>query len=57
MTVDEVVEETGFELGIPAEVPTTREPTESELMIIRKVLDPKNLRDREVPPVQAEATQ
>ncbi len=35
----------------------TREPTESELMIIRNVLDPKTLRDREVPPVTAEAIQ
>ncbi len=55
VSVDEVVENTGFELSIPADVPVTREPTESELMIIRNVLDPKNLRDREVPPVTAEA--
>lgn len=56
VTVEEVVENTGFELALPSEVPTTREPTESELMIIRNVLDPKNLRDREVPPVDAGAT-
>ncbi|MGO4257786.1 CoA-transferase subunit beta [Marmoricola sp. RAF53] len=55
VTLDEVVENTGFELAVPAEVPTTREPTESELMIIRNVLDPKTLRDREVPPVTTEA--
>jgi len=55
VTVEEVVENTGFELAVPAEVPTTREPTESELMIIRNVLDPKTLRDREVPPVTAGA--
>ena len=53
VTLDEVVENTGFELEVPADVPLTREPTESELMIIRNVLDPKNLRDREVPPVAA----
>ena len=53
VTLDEVVEGTGFALEVPADVPTTREPTESELMIIRNVLDPRNLRDREVPPVEA----
>jgi len=56
VSVEEVVENTGFALEIPAEVATTREPTETELMIIRNVLDPKNLRDREVPPVDAGAT-
>jgi len=35
--------------GDDADVPTTRLPTEEELVIIRHVLDPKNLRDREVP--------
>jgi acyl CoA:acetate/3-ketoacid CoA transferase beta subunit len=49
VAVEEVVEATGFELVVSDDVATTREPTESELMIIRNVLDPKNLRDREVP--------
>jgi hypothetical protein len=31
-------------------VPTTREPTYAELVIVREMLDPKRLRDREVPP-------
>jgi acyl CoA:acetate/3-ketoacid CoA transferase beta subunit len=53
VTVEEVVENTGFALEIPSDVATTREPTETELMIIRTVLDPKNLRDREVPPIEA----
>ncbi|MEZ0580725.1 CoA-transferase subunit beta [Nocardioides sp. MH1] len=53
VSVDDVVAATGFALEISDDVPTTREPTESELMIIRNVLDPKNLRDREVPPVEA----
>jgi len=53
VTVAEVVENTGFALEIPSDVPGTREPTETELMIIRNVLDPKNFRDREVPPVEA----
>ncbi len=53
VTVEDVVAATGFELDIPAEVPTTRVPTDAELTIIRNVLDPKNIRDREVPPVEA----
>ncbi len=56
VTVDEVREATGFELEVDGEVATTREPTTEELIIIREVLDPKKLRDREVPPVTPEAT-
>jgi acyl CoA:acetate/3-ketoacid CoA transferase beta subunit len=51
VSVEEVVAATGFSLDVASDVAVTREPTESELMIIRNVLDPKNLRDREVPPV------
>jgi len=48
VTVDEVVENTGFELYVdsPAE---TRTPTMEELILIREKLDPRGLRDREVP--------
>ena len=58
VTVAEVQAASGFEIALPSgtdagEVPTTREPSSSELMIIREVLDPKSLRDREVPPVEA----
>lgn len=49
VTVDEVIEATGFELAIEGDVPTTREPSYTELTIIREMLDPKSLRDREVP--------
>lgn len=49
VTVDEVVAKTGFELGVPEAVPQTREPTASELRLLREVLDPASLRDREVP--------
>jgi len=49
VTVDEVVAATGFELAIPHEVATTREPTAEELVLIREVLDPKGLRFKEVP--------
>jgi hypothetical protein len=30
-------------------VPTTREPSYAELVLIREMLDPKGLRSREVP--------
>jgi acyl CoA:acetate/3-ketoacid CoA transferase beta subunit len=49
VSVDEVVAATGFELDVPADVATTREPTTEELVIIREMLDPKGLRFREVP--------
>lgn len=50
VTVEEVQAATGFELALPeGEVPTTREPSEAELVIIREVLDPKGLRFKEVP--------
>ncbi|MEV7994120.1 CoA-transferase [Streptomyces sp. NPDC086077] len=48
VTVEEVVQATGFELTIPAEVPQTRAPTPGELRLIREVLDPASGRDREV---------
>ncbi|MFJ4779496.1 CoA-transferase subunit beta [Streptomyces sp. NPDC088762] len=48
VTVDQVREATGFELAIGDDVPYTREPTAEELRLIREVIDPKGLRDREV---------
>ncbi len=55
VTVEEVREATGFELSIDGDVPTTREPSYAELVIIREMLDPRRLRDREVPPAEATA--
>ncbi|MBC9712104.1 CoA-transferase [Streptomyces sp. TRM66268-LWL] len=49
VTVDEVAEATGFALVVPDDVPETREPTAHELELIRDVIDPRSLRDREVP--------
>ncbi|WP_214413041.1 CoA-transferase subunit beta [Sphaerisporangium fuscum] len=50
VTVEEVVANTGFDLAVPeGEVPETRAPTAEELRVIRDVLDPKDLRAREVP--------
>jgi acyl CoA:acetate/3-ketoacid CoA transferase beta subunit len=48
VSVDEVVAATGFELVVDGEVPVTRAPGAGELRLIREVLDPKSLRDREV---------
>jgi acyl CoA:acetate/3-ketoacid CoA transferase beta subunit len=49
VTVDEVREATGFELDVTGDVPTTRQPTTEELVLVREVLDPKGLRFKEVP--------
>ncbi|MFG2040596.1 CoA-transferase subunit beta [Dactylosporangium sp. NPDC048998] len=48
VTVAEVLDATDFELVVPAEVPETREPTEDELTLIREVIDPNDVRAREV---------
>ncbi|MFE7543836.1 CoA-transferase subunit beta [Streptomyces platensis] len=50
VTAEEVQAATGFPLARPDELPYTREPTATELRLIRTVLDPDGLRDREVPP-------
>ncbi|MEV4682297.1 CoA-transferase subunit beta [Streptomyces kurssanovii] len=49
VTVEQVARATGFALTVPHKVPHTREPTAEELRLIREVIDPKALRDREVP--------
>ncbi|MBO0914470.1 CoA-transferase subunit beta [Streptomyces laculatispora] len=49
VSVQQVSEATGFALTIPDDVPLTRDPTEAELRLIREVIDPKGLREREVP--------
>jgi len=48
VTVGEIEEATGFDLVMPADVPETRMPTPEELELIRTVLDPRSLRDREI---------
>jgi acyl CoA:acetate/3-ketoacid CoA transferase beta subunit len=47
--VDQVAAATGFALHTADGVAETRLPTEQELALIRTVLDPRGLRDREVP--------
>ena len=48
VTADQVAENTSFEVAGLADAGLTREPTDEELRLIREVLDPRNLRDREV---------
>ncbi|EON23961.1 MULTISPECIES: CoA-transferase subunit beta [Nocardioides] len=48
VSVEEVRAATGFEVHVPTDVTTTREPTPGELMLIREVLDPRGLRTKEV---------
>jgi acyl CoA:acetate/3-ketoacid CoA transferase beta subunit len=49
VTVDDVVAATGFELVVPDDVPESRLPTPDELRLIREVIDPAGLREKEVP--------
>ncbi|MFF7871104.1 CoA-transferase subunit beta [Streptomyces qaidamensis] len=49
VTVEQILESTGFALTVPDEVPYTREPTTEELRLVREVIDPDGARDREVP--------
>jgi acyl CoA:acetate/3-ketoacid CoA transferase beta subunit len=48
VSVEEVVEATGFGLVVPDEVPESRPPSDEELTILRDVLDPRGLRDGEL---------
>jgi len=56
VTVEDVQASSSFAIALPSsvaggEVPTSRDPSPGELMLIREMLDPRTLRDREVPPV------
>jgi acyl CoA:acetate/3-ketoacid CoA transferase beta subunit len=48
VTVDDVIASTGFELAIETDVPQTRQPTAAEVALIRDVIDPAGLCDREL---------
>jgi hypothetical protein len=48
VTLDQVVEHTGFELVIPERVPETRAPSDAELRLLRERIDPEGLGAREV---------
>ena len=47
VSVEQVIDSTTFELVIDGDVPTTREPTDEELKLIREVIDPKGTRKAE----------
>jgi acyl CoA:acetate/3-ketoacid CoA transferase beta subunit len=48
VSVDEVVRATGFELVVPAHVPTTRAPSAEELRLLREVIDPQAIAAKEL---------
>jgi acyl CoA:acetate/3-ketoacid CoA transferase beta subunit len=48
VSVDDVVENTGFELVIEGDVPETRLPSADEVQLIREKIDPKGFLNREV---------
>lgn len=48
--VEDVVAATGFNLAMAEEVATTPLPTAAELRLVREVIDPRGLREREVRP-------
>ncbi|MCX2962917.1 CoA-transferase subunit beta [Gordonia aquimaris] len=48
VTADEVAENTGFDIAGLADAPNTRLPSDEELALIRDVLDPRGVRNREV---------
>ncbi|RDI17565.1 acyl CoA:acetate/3-ketoacid CoA transferase beta subunit [Rhodococcus sp. AG1013] len=48
VTAEDVKANTSFEIAGLAEAGITREPTAEELRLIREVIDPRSLRDREV---------
>jgi len=48
VSVEDVVDQTGFELALPPSVPETRAPSAEELRLIREAIDPEGAREREV---------
>lgn len=49
VTVNEVIENTGFELVVDGDVPTSEVPDTEQLALINELLDPKGWRFNEVP--------
>lgn len=48
VSVDEVVQNTGFPLVVPSNVPESRLPTDGELRLLREAIDPRGLGAKEV---------
>jgi hypothetical protein len=49
VTVEAIVEATGFPLVVPDDVPTTPVPTPDDVRLLDDVLDPTGLRASELP--------
>lgn len=49
VSVDQVVDATGFEVVVPEQVPVTRRPTALETRLLNEVIDPEGRRLREIP--------
>ncbi|WP_374999481.1 CoA-transferase subunit beta [Aeromicrobium sp. CTD01-1L150] len=49
VSVDDVHAASGCEIHAAAEIPETRDPSAEEIVLIRELLDPKRLREKEVP--------
>jgi len=49
VTADDVAANTGFEIAGLADAGVTRDPSDEELRLIREVIDPRGIRNREVP--------
>ena len=45
VTIDEVIENTGFDLIVPDQVPEADPPSEEEIFLMRKVVDPMEVRN------------
>lgn len=48
VSVDEVLQNTGFPLVVPSNVPESRLPTDEELRLLREAIDPRGLGAKEV---------
>jgi len=48
VSLELVLEKTGFELVVPDEVTETRAPTDEELKLMREVIDPNGIGSKEV---------
>jgi len=49
VTLDDVRAATGFELAVADELTETRPPSEHDLHLLRDVIDPRSLREQEIP--------
>jgi acyl CoA:acetate/3-ketoacid CoA transferase beta subunit len=48
VSIDDIVQNTAFELVIPPDTPQTRAPTDEELRVIREIIDPNGIGNKEI---------